>query len=148
MADVERRQTPDRRVLPTRNEQGGRRATDADPSHGTRARYQKGCDCLPCRAAEASYRADLRKRHAKSLPILGQHINASEAWARIRTLKAEQFQNRTITGWKDNHEPRMTAQSRIRLSTLVRLRQLCMAYLIEDADLPVHIHGPELPPTP
>lgn len=25
-------------------------------THGTRSRYQSGCDCLPCRAANASYK--------------------------------------------------------------------------------------------
>lgn len=93
---------------------------------------------MPCKGAEAAYRADLRRRRVKGLPVLGQIIGASEAWARIRTLQSEQFTPCQITGWTDPHPYRLTAQSRIRLSTLIRLRALCARYLIADADLPMH----------
>lgn len=119
------------------------------PPHGTRARYQAGCRCTPCRAAEATYRAGLRQRHLKHLPILGATCTASEAWARIRVLKQEGFQARQVTHWKDGHWPlrRLTPQTRIRLATLIRLRRVCQAYLIQDADLPTHT-ADDSPPSP
>jgi hypothetical protein len=57
--------------------------------HGTRRTYQDGCSCTPCRAAEATYRARLRSRHARGLPILGALVSASETWRRIRQLRPE-----------------------------------------------------------
>lgn len=117
------------------------------PTCGTRAQYQQGCRCLPCRAAEATYRAELRRKRVRGLPVLGAYISASEAWARIRVLKQERFTNRQITGRQDHHAPAITAQGRVRLVTLIRLRALCQRYLIEDGELPLHQPGPELPPT-
>lgn len=106
--------------------------------HGTRRQYQSGCRCLPCRAAEATYRAELRRKQVKGLPILGAYISASEAWARIRVLKQEHFANRQITGRRDHNRPKLTPEGRVRLVTLIRLRALCQRYLIDDNDLPMH----------
>lgn len=109
--------------------------------HGTRPDYQKGCRCTPCRAAEAAYRHQLRAKHLKGLPVLGQLVSASEAWARIRILKQEGFVPAQITGWRDpRHLPlrSFTPGQRVRLSTLLRLRRLCQLYLIQDEDLPNH----------
>jgi hypothetical protein len=111
MSDRRDPSKPDRRQMLPRP--GGRRATDPVPSHGTRARYQKGCRCTPCRAAEAGYRADLRRRHQRQLPILGRCISASEAWARVRVLRQEQFTDQQITGWASTHAVRFTATSRV-----------------------------------
>jgi hypothetical protein len=36
-------------------------------SHGTRANYQAGCHCLPCRSAEAGYQASRAQAKAKGL---------------------------------------------------------------------------------
>src|SRR5581483_11249308 len=118
-----------------------------DLRHGTRSRYQQlGCRCTPCRAAEASYRAALRLRRAKGLPVLGQSISPSEAWARVRALRQEQFTDRQITGWaRAKHGIAFTATSRVRVRTLLRMRSLCRAYLIDEADLPNH-HPVDLPP--
>lgn len=105
--------------------------------------YQtQGCRCLRCRAAEATYRQQLRTRKAKHLPVLGAYISASEAWARIRTLKAERFSERQISGWcKAHHHMKFSPQSRVRLRTLLRLRALCQQYLIDDSELPNHTRG-------
>lgn len=34
------------------------------PEHGTRSRYNTGCDCPPCRTANAAYSAHTRRVHA------------------------------------------------------------------------------------
>lgn len=69
--ETDRRTTPDRRTVRDRRQllqrlaagrraAGGRRRTDPQ-RHGTRACYQAGCDCLPCKAANARY-AQRRRR--------------------------------------------------------------------------------------
>lgn len=58
--------------------------------HGTRASYQRQrCRCVPCRASEATYRADLRRRHARGLPILGAVVSAVETRRQLRLLVTE-----------------------------------------------------------
>lgn len=128
----------------------GLRSAGKSLTHGTRAYYQTHhCRCLRCRAAEATYRQQLRTRKAKKLPILGHYISASEAWARIRTLKSEKLAHRQITGWKnhrrlplgtrDEHGVyHLPPESRVRLKTLLRLRKLCDYHLIDDDELPNH----------
>lgn len=64
--------------------------------HGTRAAYRAGCSCVPCRAAEAAYRASIRQQHRQGRPPLGARISAVEARRLIRSLKAEHFTERQI----------------------------------------------------
>jgi hypothetical protein len=59
--------------------------------HGQRRTYQDGCSCTPCRAAEAAYRADLRRRRVLGRTPLGAHISAVEAWRKIRAMKREGY---------------------------------------------------------
>lgn len=51
--------------------------------------YQAGCTCTPCRAAEARYRAGLRKRRAQGRPILGALVPAADTWRLLRQLRPE-----------------------------------------------------------
>lgn len=61
-------------------------------NHGTRSYYQQaGCRCLPCRAAEAAYRAGLRRRHLKGLPILGELVDAEPSKRMLRVIRGEYF---------------------------------------------------------
>lgn len=85
----ERRQHPDRRILPTRPNGSGRRATDPEPAHGTRARYQRGCRCLTCRSANAAYESEYRRLKREGKQALGAKVSAVETWRLIRQLKAE-----------------------------------------------------------
>ena len=65
--------------------------------HGVRATYQaQGCRCLPCRASEATYRANLRRQHAKGIQPLGARISAQEAGKIIRALLTEQWSKAQI----------------------------------------------------
>ena len=36
-------------------------------AHGTRKRYQEGCDCDPCKGAEAEYKRGLRQRQREAV---------------------------------------------------------------------------------
>lgn len=40
------------------------RWTPEPAEHGSRSRYNTGCDCTPCRAANAAYSAHTRRVHA------------------------------------------------------------------------------------
>jgi hypothetical protein len=114
-------------------------AADAGaPDHGTRARYQLGCRCLPCRASNACYIAQLRGRKARGLPLLGALISPVEARRRIRQLKLEGYTETRIAqmvGWRDRHL-QCTAHARIRLRTLLRIRRVAAFAMLEGVDLP------------
>lgn len=61
-------------------------------AHGTRACYRRrGCGCLPCRAAEAQYRAALRKRHVHGKRPLGSLIDAGTTRRLVRGMRIEGF---------------------------------------------------------
>lgn len=108
------------------------------PDHGTRSRYQAGCRCLPCRAAEAGYRARLRSRQVRGLPTLGMLISPKQAARRIRQLKGEGYTAARIAqlaGWKDRHV-RLDRGLRIRLATHVRIRRVAVYAMLEGDDLP------------
>lgn len=116
-------------------------------SHGIRAIYQKGCRCLLCRSAEASYRAALRRRHLRQLPILGTLISPVEARRRIRQLRNEGYTKDRIAqmaGWRDGHL-RCATSDRIRLATLVRIRRVARFAMLEGAELPIERSAPDLP---
>lgn len=128
---ADRRTTPDRRTRP-----GGRRQTDAEPDHGTRARYQAGCACTPCKAAEAAYRSDLRKKHLKGLPILGLLVSPVEARRRLRQLKLEEYPVARVErmgGWGPR-TLQLDRQQLIRLSTLIRMRRVAAFAMLAGAD--------------
>lgn len=110
-------------------------------THGTRATYQSGCACTPCRAAEATYRTQLRQRKAKGLPLLGMLVRAVEARRRIRQLKLEGYPTTRIAamaGWADHRSRHIQfdEQARIRLSTLLRIRRVAAFAMLEGADVP------------
>lgn len=63
------------------------------PEHGTRRRYQVGCQCLRCRVANAAYAAATRRR---TEPSLWMRIDATPARKRLRQLKAEGFTDALI----------------------------------------------------
>lgn len=106
-------------------------------THGTRAAYQSGCACTPCRAAEATYRTQLRQRKAKGLPLLGMLVRAVEARRRIRQLKLEGYTAARIAhmaGWKDRHL-QVGDRDCVRLATLIRIRRVARFAMLEGTDL-------------
>lgn len=106
---------------------------------GMRSSYQAGCRCVPCRAAEAIYRAKLRKRKAKGLPLLGALISPVEARRRIRQLKGEGYTKARIAdmaGWKNRHV-QLGRQQRLRLATVLRIREIAKFAMLEGDGLDV-----------
>lgn len=130
MTDRRNPTTPDRRTRP-----GGRRLADPEPDHGTRARYQRGCTCTPCKAAEAAYRANLRVKHLKGLPVLGVLVSPVEARRRVRQLTGEGYTKARVAamaGWQNGHL-QFGAHERIRLATLLRIRRVAIFAMLEGA---------------
>jgi hypothetical protein len=137
--------TPDRRAQTF----SGRRATDPQPAHGTRASYQRGCTCTPCKAAEAAYRADLRLKRLKGLPILGVLVSPLDAQRKLRQFKLEGYavhedgntapSVERLGRWRPR-SLQLTRQQRIRLSTHLRVWRLAQWAMLEgatpDADAP------------
>lgn len=128
---------PERRRYPF----GGRRQTDVQPSHGTRASYQRGCPCTHCKAAEAAYRADLRKKHLKGLPVLGALVSSAEARRRIRQLKGEGYTATrivTMAGWTDarTRHVHILPGALIHLGTLLRIRDVADFAMLEGTNNP------------
>lgn len=60
-------------------------------THGTRRCYQAGCRLLLCKAAEAQYRAALRRLRAHGKTPLGAYVSGKEAQRRIAQLLIERF---------------------------------------------------------
>lgn len=105
------------------------------PDHGTRCRYQAGCHCLLCKAAEATYRQQLRTLQAKGRTPLGTTLSAKEAGAIIRALLTERYRRRQIldaTGLEYHTLPRLNASTRCRLATVLRLRRAARILLGEN----------------
>lgn len=94
-------------------------------SHGTRACYQAGCACIPCRAAEASYRAQLRRRHVEGRPILGRLVDAVPLWRQVRSLQIEGYRKSQIARLANLPEPRIRLhRKRVRLSSRLKVNRL------------------------
>jgi hypothetical protein len=107
------------------------------PGHGTRSLYQAGCRCLPCRAANAAYAAQLRARHVRDLPTLGQLVSPQQAARRVRQLKLEGYSEARIAamaGWKNRHL-QLDRGLRIRLSTWLRIRRVARFAMLEGEDV-------------
>lgn len=109
------------------------------PDHGTRARYQLGCPCVCCLRAEAQYRADLRRRKAKGLPILGATMSGAAAWKRIEQLKTDGLTRPAIAtrlGWKKLR--RVGHTDRMRVRNVLKLHRLVRQFLAEGPDAPLN----------
>lgn len=112
--------------------------------HGTRSRYQAGCRCVPCRAAEAIYRAKLRKRKVKGLPPVGRVVSAIEARRRVRQLLREGYTRARLAemaGRKGGHLPPVLSNMRIdpkragiRLRTHLLIRRIAIEAMLEGVD--------------
>jgi hypothetical protein len=125
-SDGERRSGADRRAYAI----GGRRAEE---QHGTRAMYQAGCICTPCRAAEANYRSELRRRHLEGKPILGAHVSASLAWRMIRALQVEGFTGAELARRLGLQTPRLQLHTEtITRRNLLKVHRVYRLFLLEE----------------
>jgi len=96
------------------------------PDHGTRATYQyDGCRCTACRAAEATYRQQLRATHRVGKRPLGTVLSPLEARRRIDALKREHVTAHQVAQALGlvHHAPRLHPDG-ITLRKLLKIRRL------------------------
>ncbi len=95
-------------------------------AHGHRADYQAGCRCLPCRASEACYRADLRQQHREHRQPLGAIVTAQDAAQLVRSLLLERYTKQALAahaGVERHTLIQLKPSQRVRLSTVLRVRR-------------------------
>ena len=90
--------------------------------HGTTARYWRGCRCLACRAALATYRAHQARLRAQG--VAGR-VHATVAWRLVRHLEREGWTRGRIGQALGRRWPKLNLGVQwVRASTLAKLRQL------------------------
>jgi len=107
---------------PSRDRRRALRRRTGLAAHGTRRRYQRGCDCLPCRAANAAYVTRYRR---DAVPSLHSRIDAGHAKKRVRQLKAEGFTDGMIAAALG------VTQFNLRGTTVTRLTHLQLEALYQ-----------------
>ena len=108
-------------------------------THGTRKTYQAGCQCTPCRAAEASYRAHIRRLHATKRPPLRSLISPVRARQIIDRLRIEHLKQAQIAralGLK-NRSLRLHPDA-ITVAKYLRLKLFARRLLADDPDQASH----------
>lgn len=102
-------------------------------THGTRATYQTGCHCVPCRAAEATYRSQVRRLHARDRVPMGAYVPASEAARAIARLLIERYSKRQVArlAGLERRTLVLSTDQRVRLRTLLKVRRVTRM-LLED----------------
>ena len=121
--------------------------------HGTRRQYQRHrCRCTPCRAAEATYRARLRARHAHQQPILGSHQSASSTWRMIHSLHAEGFTHGAIASLIGLRTRKLQFDTeRVTLRTVLRVHHVFRTRFCESpagGDMAFSLANLQCPPRP
>lgn len=110
------------------------RMPDARLQHGQRSTYQAGCACTPCRAAEAAYRAALRRRQGRGLPPLGSLVPASDTWQRIRAFQREGLSKAALAHALGLKSRELSLHPvRVRLRTALKVRRLYRQMLSDSA---------------
>ena len=106
--------------------------------HGTRARYKTHCPCTPCRAAEAAYRAQLRRLRVHGRQPLGILVSAAATWRQLRALESEGISRRMIADTLGLARPRIDwacgPGARMRLRTVLRVRAIWRRWCDDEPD--------------
>lgn len=105
--------------------------TCAAPS---RARYTSGCRCLPCKAANAHYISQLRKKKLKGQIVLGAIISAEESKRRLNALHREQFTQKRLAHELGLRSPQVKVHARITVRKHLRIQRVYQAYMSEPQD--------------
>jgi len=103
------------------------------PDHGTRACYQQqACRCTPCRAANATYQADLRKLKAQGKQPAGATIRAVLLWQVIRRLKKEHLTQRELAQRLGFKAPQLQfSRTKVRRITAAKVGHVLRALMAE-----------------
>jgi hypothetical protein len=101
--------------------------------HGTRRRYQAGCSCTACRAAEAEYRASLRRLRARGKLPLGGRVDARPMLRQIRALRIEGFTDRELAARLGVRSLRFLHREWVRLRTALMAQRLYRLAILDEA---------------
>ena len=99
-------------------------------THGTRARYQAGCHCLPCRAANADYFRQWYKAKQTGDTPLGTRIPAARTHILMKVIRTEGIANQEFAsymGWSGNYSrvkkaKRVTLRTALKVARFYRMR--------------------------
>lgn len=95
--------------------------------HGLRRSYKRGCRCVRCRAANASYLAEYRLARAQGKVPLGRRVPGQAVDRHLRSLMSERFTRVELarrarlhrtTLWR--HHRSVTVRTFLRVSALWR----------------------------
>lgn len=93
-------------------------------AHGTRRRYQTGCRCASCSAANTAYSTAYRARRRAGRPVLGAHVAGTEAARVVAALLEEGYLKRQIACWLGHRWPVLQLRGRVTVRTVLRLRRI------------------------
>lgn len=98
---------------------------------GSRASYQAGCRCLPCRAASAAYMTRYRGARARGRRLLGQLVDATPTMWRLRRLVRAGLTYADIARRLGLRTAALhfARRQRVRLSTACRVHRLARTLL-------------------
>jgi hypothetical protein len=88
-----------------------------DADHGTRARYVRGCKCLPCRASNASYEAGREARAAESVLVDAAAARKHLQWLSDKAVGHKQASKLSGLSWVLLYGIRSGRRTRIRKAT-------------------------------
>jgi hypothetical protein len=93
--------------------------------HGLRRSYKRGCRCLRCRAANASYEAERRVALAQGKVPMGRRVPGRDVDRRLRSLESEGFTRLEIGRRARLHRNTVSADHRsVTLRTYLRVSAL------------------------
>jgi hypothetical protein len=93
--------------------------------HGLRRSYKRGCRCLRCRAANASYLAEYRLARAQGKVPLGRRVPGQAVDRHLRSLVSEAFTRQDIARRARLHRTTLWRQhGRVTLGTYLRVSAL------------------------
>lgn len=93
-------------------------------AHGTRRRYQQGCRCAPCSAANTAYSTAYRARRRAGRPVLGAHVAGTDAARVVAALVEEGYLKGQIARWLGYRWPVLHPRPRVTIRLTLRLRAI------------------------
>jgi hypothetical protein len=94
---------------------------------------------VPCRAAEATYRSQLRATHRRGLTPLGSRISPKAARKKVTALLVERFTRAEIARRLGIKSAKLRlAPDAITARKAIRIHQLHAAVMAEGPDVPLH----------
>ena len=94
------------------------------PAHGTRARYQRGCGCVPCRAANSQY--EIRRRR-----VPRPCVAASRAKRLLHCLWLEGYSRQAVARAFGTQRPPRLRRRRVAARTLDAIERVYQRLVLD-----------------